>query len=328
MGGFTDKKHRLSAISNLMPTVEGEQARMLQMYLNAVSDIGEDLIPEFLDHPYANHIMAGPIAFDDLMKRLDSAGNDTETAEIVDAICEIIERYTETPEVVAKLRSLSTHPSDLVVACTFRGLALARDEEFLSYQHQILGSDRPEFVRSAVIFIGLGRYERALPTLLSLIRPSNMSMVPSILWALGEIASEATLPTLHAMLEERIMAMDVIVALGKIGSASSIPLLLGVLSFGTVGERECAARAVGLIALQNAGDLGPELEDGAKKVLLRIIDSDPDRRTRYFALTAYAYLGGKLPQNRVFRSLGAELPDTDVPPMAAFFTQRSKNVPS
>lgn len=301
-------------------------AKFTDRVLSALEKISPELVPRLLDHPLGDAILEGTRAFPRLIALYGKARDDNERAAVVDAVAEIISREHATREVMAALSKwLGTTKSPAVTSIACRALALARDEGFLEQQRNFLASPSLGQVRVSAKLLGFGKYTRAVPELLDLLRPDNMAVSDVVIWALGEIGDAAALPKLHGMLSDFITTEDVLEAMGKIGHVTSVVRLVPILVEGTATQREHAARALARIARKNDGWLGDE-DTGktARSVLERVIDGDASKVARFHAIVAYSLLGGTLEPKRIMAALGADMSDKDLDAMSRFFARKGK----
>lgn len=314
-------------VTELIGAERAEQVRFTDQVLAALGKISPDLVPTLYQHPYADLILRGPGAFASLIERADKAPDDTTRAAAIDAIAEVITRDYATREAVEALtRMLSTSKSELVVSNAARAIALAGDEGFLEQQRAFLASKSPSEVRVAAKLCGYGKYRRAVPLLLDLLRDDQLALSDVVIWALGEIGDPSALPKLHRMLGAHLRVELVVEAIGKIGEPSSVVRLLPVLLEGATEQRERAAQAIERITRKNNGQLyDAELERSVRVALERVIEQDESKRARFHALIAFSLLGGHLEPQRILGALGAELGHEELDAMSSFFTKGGRS---
>jgi HEAT repeat protein len=282
--------------------------------IQALEKISPELLPKMIHHPFAKEIARGADSYTKLLDRARHGKSDEERAGAIDAIGEIASRESANEEVIGALQKiLGEAKSELVASMAARALASANDAAFLEHQHNLLLSDKPTEMRIAVKLLGFGRYARAVPALLDVLKVENAVVAETIIWTLGEIGDEAAVPKLHALLTQFGMTEEVLEALGKIGSRASIVRITPLLLEGSEDQRELAAEALAKIARRNHGSFGdPGLDQSMRAVLEKVIDEDQSRVARFYAIVAYSLIGGHLEPKRILAALGGKLSDKEL----------------
>jgi HEAT repeat protein len=298
-----------------------KQVRFTEQLLTALGKISAELLPALFEHRYADFIVDGVGSFSRLIEIAERAPSEEERAQVIDAIAEIIQRHYATQEVVAALgRWIERSKDERVVTGAARALALAKDDGFLEQQRQFLASSSPSEIRRSALLLGYGRYRRAVPLLLDLLRDDQLAVSDVVIWALGEIGDPAALPKLHRLLAAHLRVEPVIEALGKIGDPTSAVRLLPILIEGPTSQRDKAARAMASIARKSDGWLGDDALQGSVLLTLeRAIDQDPSPAVRFWAIVGTSLLGGVLDPPRVLAALGGSLGPGEVDAVAGFF---------
>lgn len=301
-------------VADVLGVEHGEHVTLVRRLVPALAEIDPELVPAAVDHVFAAEILQGVAAFDELLAQFRAAKRLEDRVLALHAICLVLERDHATRNVVVGLEKIMQGAKSAeVLSMAARALATAQHAPFLEQQRQFLASDRPSELRRSMRLLGYGRYRPALPQLLAWLRPDQMSVMDVLVWALGELRDPGALPGLHTMLERFVLSEAVLDALGKIGGVVSVMRVLPVLMEGTEAQREAAARALARIADHNDGDLGDkDLARSLKEILAKIIDKDPSRKVRFYALVAFAKLDGHLEPNRIVSVLGGGLGQGDL----------------
>lgn len=296
-------------MADVLGVEQADRIKLVERLVPALSEIDPELVPAAVDHPFAAQIVAGVNGFEPLLAAFRGSKRVEDRLFALDAICMILERAHATkPVVLALEKIMAGTKSPEVLSMAARALASARYEPFLEQQRQFLASERPSELRRSIRLLGYGRYRPALPALLTLLRPDQMGIMDVLVWALGEIRDPEAVTGLHTMLERFVLSEAVLDALGKIGAPVSVMRVLPVLMEGTAGQREAAARALARIADVNEGDLGDKaLARTVREGLEKIVDKDPSKKVRFYALVAFAKLDGHLEPNRILAALGGGL---------------------
>jgi HEAT repeat protein len=308
----------LESLARQLAHAQGGDLDQTMRFVQAVARISPDLLPS-PNHPLAHHIAAGPAAFDELGRMLADAGDD-ELAPIVDAISSIVEQHVATDQIREALRQVARTASPDVAAMAVKALAISGDRDLLEYEHHMLWSESVSRVQMAIRILGYGRHQPAVPALIALFHPFRASIALDLLWALGEIGDEKALTAIHVFLEAGLLAAEAAEAAGKIGSGTSVPLLLPILEHGGSRERQEAARALGLIGMR---PLDGNVRDAAKSALSRALDRDTDRAVRYHAIIGLSRAGERVEPRRINRALDVQMPAEQMDPRAAFFAKRN-----
>ncbi|MCK6550267.1 hypothetical protein L6R52_30810 [Myxococcota bacterium] len=298
--------------------------------LAALEKISPDLTPRVLNHPLITEITRGPASFPSLLARLDHAIDDQDRGVVLDAIAEILTRAPATHEVVQAIERELTRAKDPVVgSIAARALATARHEPFLEHQRNILASKRPDEVRVAAKLLGYGRYQKAVPALLEILRPETFVAADAIVWALGEIGDQQAVPLLHLQLTRGILVEHTLSALGKLASRASVVRIVPFLLEGSREQREKAAEAIARIIRKNDGSLGdPGLDDTVKKTLEKVLDADASRVVRFHAILGVSLLGGRVEPARMLAALGGQLSKKDLDAVGGLLTGRGAAKPT
>lgn len=107
----------------------------------------------------------------------------------------------------------------------------------------------------ASIVLGYLQDERALPYLFHAFLTTVARKAQAVSWALGEIGDESALPFLTEALLSHFVPKSAIVALGKIGSKSSVEILLKFLGDKDANLRALSAKSLGQIKFLNDQEL-------------------------------------------------------------------------
>ena len=310
-------------VADLLGLGDAPRAALLQRLVPALARVDPELVPQALEHPYAEAITKGIGAYAGLLAEYRAQKTEDGRGAVLEAICQILEREHPTREVVEALqRIMQGTKSSALLSLAARALATAREPAFLEQQRQFLASSSPSELRRSARLLGHGRYAPAVPALLALLRPDNMAAADVAVWALGEIGDPAAVPALHAMLERFVLTEAVLDALGKIGARVSVLRILPVLLEGTASQRAAAARALARVADAQDGDLGDKaLARTLREALEKVILGDPAVAVRFYALVAFAHLDGHLTPNQILTALGGGLAADELEGMGRLLDQ-------
>lgn len=103
----------------------------------------------------------------------------------------------------------------------------------------------------ACLVLGRKRDRRALPYLLRALLTTDRQRAEAVVWALGEIGDDSSIPFLLSALHANFVAKSAILALGKIGSPKAADAILGRLADNDETVRVLAAKALGQIRFVN-----------------------------------------------------------------------------
>ena len=216
---------------------------------------------------------------------------------------------------ISALRGLlaaSTEPG--LSAELAKTLAIAQDPIFLQEQLRRLGDPDPGVVAAAARLVGFGRYRAAVAVLKGLVSPERFVESRWAIWALGEIADPAALPTLQIALSQCFHVVDCLIAIGKIGELSSLPALTPHLVQGLPEQKDAAVRALAmLLDRHREGEVGLAVRAELAGFFERDLAESTTlwKSTRFYMLLCLARMGLKLDEARVRRYLGVTLDDND-----------------
>lgn len=299
--------------------------------VHALSRIDRGLLPPSATHPLSALIAGGLTSVEKLVEIVEDGG-EQQQLDAIDALAHIFV-YAPVPQrALKKLRAClnraGTEEQDpQKVAVLAKCLAIGKDEGLLRHQMTLLADSDPGVVASAARLLGFGRYEPAVAVLRSLVSPDRLFESRSVLWALGEIASPDALPELEYALASGFRTVDCMIAMGKIGYMTSIPMLTPMVLSGMPEQQDAAYRALAMILDKNRA-LVPHLEplpqDLSRLILHQL--NDPDLRlsgsTRFHMCLCLARLGEKLDPASVRRYLGVSLDEDEASDMAGFFMRK------
>jgi hypothetical protein len=301
--------------------------------VGALGRIDRALLPPAATHPLAGLIAAGLSSVEQLVDIID-AGEEQNQLDAIDAIAHIL-LYAPAPDAVVKRLRSRLHKAGVAeqnpdkVALLAKCLALGKDEELLRHQLLLLGDEDPGLVASAARLLGLGGYVPAVPALVALLSPDRLFESRMVIWALGEIGAVEALPQLEYALGSAFRTVDCLIAMGKIGSLTSLPMLTPMIVSGLPEQRDAAYRALAMILDKNRASLAslaPMPEELARLVLHQLSDADLELSgaTRFHMCLCLARLGMRLDTARVRRFLRLHLEEGEATKMASFFMRKEQ----
>lgn len=311
---------RVDAVVRALP-IAPEAADGARQFVEAVASISSELLPTPLRHPLSSLMGRGAEAVGEVLGFLDDA-DEAVRAAALDALGIIADKHGATEELIGALEKFAESDSTLLARVSTQALCRARHEPTLERHRKLLYSKSRTVQRAAAYAVGMGRYERALPDLVVHLRPDEPTLGDAIIWALGEIGEPEMLTTLHAVLADHFLTGHTLEAIGKIARAESFGPVLAMVVAGARDERLAAVWALGRIALFDREAIADSDVERAKPILVRVIESNPSRLARYYAIVAFSRLGGTLPHNKLAQAIGMSMAKKDMDPMSAFFTKR------
>lgn len=227
-------------------------------------------------HPFAAKIAEGKSSLSFLLTHAEYVEL-PQALDALDAIAFIIKQHSADEKSINKLRSLLHVRAEIEIkAAIAQNLALAQDKDFLREQINNLSDEDPGVVGAAAELLGYGHFQEATLILCQLISPSRFFESRQIIWSLGEIGSIDASPYLHRCIREGFRVNDALIALGKIGAAQSVPLILShALSVG--GEqRDIAFRSLAEIfaQLQSSPEIIAILADDSRPMIESLLARD------------------------------------------------------
>lgn len=151
----------------------------------------------------------------------------------------------------------------------------------------LLGSDPDGIVRAEAAEILAGSGPRAVPALLAALDDGDVRVVEAAITSLGEMRAR---PAVHRLLEaaenhaDRLVREAAVAALGAIGDATAIPILLAVLASGPPQVRRRAVAALTVF------------DDPAIEPALRLATEDRNPMVREVAAMVVGPTGGRAPE--------------------------------
>lgn len=268
------------------------------------------LLPPPASHPLGALIAEGPRAVDRLLALIER-GNVRESADAADALAHVLAGQATPKSTQERLRGAlkaKAGEADLE-ALLAKTLAISGDEGFLAEQLRRLADDDPGVVATAARLLGFGRATFAVPALMGLVSPERFYESRWVIWALGEIGDARALPALEIALANAFRVVDCLIAIGKIGRLTSIPLLTPHVVGSFSEQKDAAVRALAMILDQNregARVMGP-LRDQLAGLIERDL-ADPlaplSTSMRFHMLLCLARLGVHIDAARVRKYLG------------------------
>jgi HEAT repeat protein len=285
--------------------------------VSALQKIDRALLPPPASHPLQSLIAQGPRGIDSLLDLVER-GTDRQRKDAVDALAHVLLGTHADDKSRGRLKAALKATDDVDMAALLeKTLAIAGDEAVLVEQLRRLADEDPAVVASAARLLGFGRYKPAVPALKGLVSPERFYESRWVIWALGEIGDPAALPALEIALSHAFRVVDCLIAIGKIGQLTSIPLLTPHLVGGFPEQKDAAVRALAMILdrnRDNARTMGA-LRDQLAGLIerdLSVVDAPLSGSTRFHMLLCLARLGHKLDEPRVKKYLGIGLEESEV----------------
>lgn len=281
--------------------------------VQALAKIDRSLLPGAAPHPLAALINEGPRGIDKLLTLVETrTGRDQ--LDAIDALAHVLLGAPQ-KEASTRLRAHLGKADDANLAALLeKTLAIAGDDTTLIEQARRLADDDPAVVASAARLLGFGRYRPAVPALKGLVSPERFYESRWVIWALGEIGDPSALPALEIALSHAFRVVDCLIAIGKIGQLTSIPMITPALYGGFNEQKDAAVRALAMILDKNRDDarrMGA-LRDQLAQMIERDV-ADPaaplSGSTRFHMLLCLARLGVKLDESRTRKYLGVGVSD-------------------
>lgn len=299
--------------------------------VSALQKIDRGLLPPAAVHPYAGLISIGTAGVSELIGVVEN-GDRQERLDGLDALAHILAYAPASTETLDRLKQLLNQVGqeghdDELAALLSKTIALGKDEAFLHAQFVNLASDDPGLIATSARLLGFGKYEPAVPVLNALVSPERFYESRYVIWALGEIGSDAALPILGYSLAAGFRAVDCMIAMGKIRDISSIPKLTPMILQGLPEQRDAAYRALSMILAEHR-EFVQSLEHTCKEFAQLIIGQFEDDRlelsgsTRFHMALCLARLGQKLEIGQLRRYLGTEMDEREASDMQAFFMRK------
>lgn len=280
--------------------------------VEALRQLDRALLPAPASHPLASLIAQGPRSIDPLLDFVEK-GDERRSKDALDALAHILVGTSSADAgskgARARLRAaLGKTKQAEVAALLEKTLAVAGDEDTLIEQVKRLGDEDPAVVATAARLLGFGRYRRAVPILKGLVSPERFYESRWVIWALGEIGDAEALPALEIALAHAFRVVDCLIAIGKIGRVTSIPVLTPHLVSGFPEQKDAAVRALAMILDKNRGDavvMGPLRAQLAGLLERDLADASAplSTSTRFHMLLCLGRLGVKLDEARVRKYL-------------------------
>lgn len=276
----------------------------------ALGRLDRALLPPPASHPLAALIAEGPRAVDRLLALVER-GSAREAANAADALAHVLAGQSAPTTTHERLRgALKSRAGDAdLEALLAKTLALTGDEGFLAEQLRRLSDDDPGVVATAARLLGFGRATFAVPALMGLVSPERFYESRWVIWALGEIGDPRALPALEIALAHAFRVVDCLIAVGKIGRLTSIPLLTPHLLAGHAEQKDAAVRALAMILDKNRE--GARVMGALRDQLAGVIERDLadlqapiSTSVRFHMLLCLARLGVHLDAARVRKYLG------------------------
>lgn len=310
------------ALAELVGRRDKDGVKLARQLLKALKKSAPDSLPAIADD--AELAAAGADALPALLDEAEAATDESKRAAALAAIARHVPRETLSAEQIGRVRKmLSGAKSGEVATAAGFALAHAGDRDFLSAQLDALVADDADIRRTALFFIGAGRFRPALDKLVELLAPGNASVRSAAIWAAGEIGSQQVVPTLLGMIEQGAAIPDVCEALGKLADVTALPQLLQVVQHGTAEQTSAACGAVARTLAGAEGQAIPkDLATTIASTMDRVAGDPPDGTAGFFALAVLARLGAEISPNRVRAALGAKLDGDDLKGVAGFFAGR------
>ena len=293
----------------------------------ALAKLDRALLPPAAIHPLAALIAEGPRSIDQLLAIVDK-GAQQERLDAIDALAHVL-LGAPSSDALPRLRKALKDEDDATVAALLeKTLAIAGDESTLLVQLQRLGDADPAVVASAARLLGFGRYRPAVPLLKALVTPERFFESRWVIWALGEIGDAAGLPPLEQALARAFRVVDCLIAIGKIGKLTSIPLLTPHLSGSFSEQKDAAVRGLAMILDKNRDDaryMGALRDQLARMIEKDLADASAamSSSTRFHMMLCLARLGVKLDESRTRKYLGIILDPKDTKHVGAFLSAGS-----
>jgi HEAT repeat protein len=326
MSAYDDETYR-----DLFGLTQKKDRAYADKLVDALGRIDRALLPGAQTHPLLASIARGAAALDDLCVLVES-GTERERLDALDALGHIFAALPEgaPAPVLARLRKqlhmCAGSGADATTTALFaKVLALGRDEALLHEQLRRLADEDPGVVAAAARLCGFGRHRPAVPLLVALVSPAHFIESRAAIWALGEIGDEAALPALTQALSNALRVVDVVIALGKIGSITSVGSITPLVLSGTPDQRDAGYRALAWILDGHRGDAA--VLDELFRTLRGLIEAqlasaEPlSGSTRFHMLLCLARMGVTLDEARVRHHLRLGV-DDGVAPLAQFFARR------
>ncbi len=316
-----------STYRNIFKMENDEEIQYADQLIRALHTLNPQLAPFESTHPFSSLIAGGLAAAKDLIDLIETS-IDQKRFDALDALAHIYLHGGAQLEDIARLKKLIKQEKDPhFIAAIAKCIAISGDENFLLEQMQKLSDEDPGVVAAAAVLLGFGAYEPALPALIALVSPSRFFESACVIWALGEIGSSAALPVLEHAAREGFRTCDCLIAMGKIGSLTSIPHLTPFILSGLPNQIEAAYHALSMILHRHQDTptllhiLGDELM-GLVKNQLQSADKTISIATRFYMVLCLARMGQKLEKNQLRRYLGIELDENETGQLASFFMKR------
>lgn len=279
----------------------------------ALAKIDRALLPGAAPHPLATLIADGPRSIDKLLALVER-GTGHAQLDAIDALAHVLLGAPQ-KEAATKLRAQLAKTDDANLAALLeKTLAIAGDDPTLLLQMQRLSDEDPAVVASAARLLGFGRYKPAVPALKGLVSPERFYESRWVIWALGEIGDPSALPALEIALSHAFRVVDCLIAIGKIGRITSIPMITPALYGGFGEQKDAAVRALAMILDKNRDDARTmgALRDQLAQFIERDV-ADPlaplSGSSRFHMLLCLARLGVKLDESRTRKYLGVGVED-------------------
>ncbi|MCP4503831.1 MAG: hypothetical protein GY822_28225 [Deltaproteobacteria bacterium] len=293
--------------------------------VEGLAAIDDTLLPAPLPHPFAKHIAMGAESIESLLANIENGEGDNQ-AEAIDALAHIF-LYTGAPvDAAVRLRKVMHKSDDAEVkGQCIKCLAIGKDTDLIEQQLKLLGDDDPGMVASAARLLGFANCEAALPALRALLSPERMFESRGVIWALGEIGHSDALDELEFSLANGFRTVECLIAIGKIGSITSIPKLTPMIISGLPEQRDAAYRSLSMILDENRDLVSDVLRKELSGLIigqLSDVNLPLSGSTRFHMCLSLARLGEKLDEARVKRFLNIELKEKDASKMAAFFMRK------
>ncbi len=119
---------------------------------------------------------------------------------------------------------------------------------------QALSSSDPDLVIGAALVLGRMNDKRAVPFLLRAFLTPDGKKAQAIAWALGELGDAQAVPFLEEAILASFIPSSAIIALGKIGVRSSLPILLACLEEKDELLRALAAKSIGRLCFEGESE--------------------------------------------------------------------------
>jgi HEAT repeat protein len=303
--------------------------------VTTLQKIDRGLLPPASTHPYEQHIAAGRAGIPALLTLL-STGREQEWFNALDALAHICfalsagdsdDNAPVPVEVFEALRVQLRRPdiNGEHQALVIKTLAIARDPVVLREQLTRLTDPDPGVVATAARLLGLGRFKPAAPLLRELISPERFYESRAVIWALGEIGDQDTLPFLYRALAQAFRVVDTAIAIGKIGQLSSVGQLTPLVLQGAEEQRDAGYRALAMILDHHRNEQKPlaDLFSTLRGFIEAQLGSGMalSGSTRFHMLLCLARMGYPLDAARVRRYLQLGL-DDDAVGVASIFQKR------